>query len=240
MALRNQPYLPLYVQDFMTDEKLAECSAQATGVYIRIMCLMHKSETYGKVLLKQKHKQTDKQIKNFALMVARNLPYTSDVVLLGLEELLLEGVLQIEGDYLVQKRMVKDNDISEKRSVSGKLGGEKTKLKTNKFAQAKVQANTEYEIEYENENVNDNVSISDITDFEIGKTIEFVRLSGGLLLTFEQVKNFWLAFIIHAQGEVHKNASDKIQHFRNWLKKQKINQNAKLDSSRPNRIREPL
>ena len=151
MALRNQPYLPLYIQDFMTDEKLAECSAQATGVYIRIMCLMHKSETYGKVLLKQKHKQTDKQIKNFALMVARNLPYTSDVVLLGLEELLLEGVLQIEGDYLVQKRMVKDNDISEKRSVSGKLGGEKTKLKTNKFAQAKVQANTEYEIEYENE-----------------------------------------------------------------------------------------
>ena len=95
-------------------------------------------------------------------------------------------------------------------------------------------------MEYENENVNDNVIISDITDFEIGKTIEFVRLSGGLLLTFEQVKNFWLAFIIHAEGEVHENASDKIQHFRNWLKKQKINQNAKLDSSRPNRIREPL
>ena len=89
-------------------------------------------------------------------------------------------------------------------------------------------------------NVNDNVIINDITDFEIGKTIEFVRLSGGLLLTFEQVKNFWLAFIIHAQGEVHENAADKIQHFRNWLKKQKINQNAKLDSSRPNRIREPL
>jgi len=89
-------------------------------------------------------------------------------------------------------------------------------------------------------NVNDNVIINDITDFEIGKTIEFVRLSGGLLLTFEQVKNFWLAFIIHAEGEVHENAADKIQHFRNWLKKQKINQNAKLDSSRPNRIREPL
>jgi len=95
-------------------------------------------------------------------------------------------------------------------------------------------------MENENENVNDNVSISDITDFEIGKTIEFVRLSGGMLLTFEQVKNFWLAFIIHAEGEIHKNAADKIQHFRNWLKKQKINQNAKLDSSRPNRIREAL
>jgi len=86
----------------------------------------------------------------------------------------------------------------------------------------------------------DNIIINEITDFEIGKTIEFVRLSGGMLLTFEQVKNFWLAFIIHAEGEIHKNAADKIQHFRNWLKKQKINQNAKLDSSRPNRIREAL
>ena len=43
MALRDQPYLPLYVQDFLTDEKLAECSAMATGVYIRLMCIMHKS-----------------------------------------------------------------------------------------------------------------------------------------------------------------------------------------------------
>ena len=46
MSLRNQPYIPLYVQDFMTDERLNECSAAANGVYIRLMCLMHKSEEY--------------------------------------------------------------------------------------------------------------------------------------------------------------------------------------------------
>ena len=44
MALRDQPYIPLYVQDFMTDEKLSECSAESTGVYIRVMCIMHKSQ----------------------------------------------------------------------------------------------------------------------------------------------------------------------------------------------------
>ena len=64
MALRNQPYFPLYVQDFMTDEKLNECSAKANGIYIRLMCIMHKSEEYGTILLKQKYKQnemTDKE-----------------------------------------------------------------------------------------------------------------------------------------------------------------------------------
>jgi len=55
MALRDQPYLPLYVQDIMTDEKLNECSAASHGIYIKgIMCLMHKSETYGKIMLKHK------------------------------------------------------------------------------------------------------------------------------------------------------------------------------------------
>ena len=48
MALRDQPYIPLYVQDFMTDEKLNECSAATTEVYIRLMCVMHKSEKIGR------------------------------------------------------------------------------------------------------------------------------------------------------------------------------------------------
>ena len=69
MALRNSPYLPLYVQDFLTDEKLADCSANANGVYIRLMCILHKSEPYGKILLKQKYKQNaSKHIsKNFLI-----------------------------------------------------------------------------------------------------------------------------------------------------------------------------
>ena len=64
MALRNQPYLPLYVQDFMTDEKLNECSPAANGIYIRLMCILHKSETYGQILLKQKYKQNESKIEN--------------------------------------------------------------------------------------------------------------------------------------------------------------------------------
>jgi uncharacterized protein YdaU (DUF1376 family) len=150
MALRDQPYLPLYVQDFLTDEKLMECSASATGIYIRLLCIMHKSEDYGVILLKQKDKQTDNQIKNFALKLAKYLPYSTDEIMTGLSELISEGVLQNGGDKLSQKRMIKDNTISLVRADAGKKGGLKTQFAKAK-EEAKLQANTENENENENE-----------------------------------------------------------------------------------------
>lgn len=160
MALRDQPYIPLYIQDFLTDEKLMECSAESTGVYIKLMCLMHKSEQYGTILLKQKDKQTDNQIKNFALKIARFLPFEIDVIERSLNELISEKVLQLEEDFLSQKRMIRDNNLSVIRSSVGSKGGKKTQenikdFATN-FAKAKSKANYEYEneieIEYELDN----------------------------------------------------------------------------------------
>ena len=175
MALRDQPYFPLYVQDFLTDEKLVECSAAATGVYIRLMCIMHKSEHYGKILLKQKHKQTSEQIKNFALMIAKQMPYDTNVIFDSLKELVDENVLHIEGDFLLQKRMVKDCDTSIKRSSAGQSGGKKTQEKTkhfaSHFAKAKTQANTEYEIENENEDV---IEIKDVVKEKKTKREKFI------------------------------------------------------------------
>lgn len=149
MALRNQPYIPLYVQDFMTDEKLMECSASATGVYARIMCVMHKSKDYGTILLKQNDKQTESKVNNFALKLAKFLPYPTSVILAGLEELLSEEVLCIDGDILFQKRMVKDGKISDQRALAGSKGGQKTIAKNQNFAQAKSEANSENEYESE-------------------------------------------------------------------------------------------
>jgi len=151
MALRNQPYLPLYVQDFMTDERLMECSASATGIYIRLMCVMHKSETYGTILLKQKDKQNDKQVLNFAYKVAKFLPYDLHVIVSGIEELLSENVIQIDGDLLIQKRMAKDGLTSDKRALAGSKGGKTTMNKQQNFAQANSQANSENESDNENE-----------------------------------------------------------------------------------------
>lgn len=158
MALRDQPYIPLYVQDFLTDEKLNECSPATTGVYIKIICVMHKSKEYGKVLLKQKDKQKESKCSNFACKLANHMNFKEHEIEPALNELIQEEVLHVDGDYLIQKRMVKDNDISLKRSEAGKKGGGnpsfvKTKTQTN------VQTNSEYENEYEVENENDNKDI---------------------------------------------------------------------------------
>ena len=155
MALRDQPYIPLYVQDFMTDEKLSECSAESTGVYIRVMCIMHKSQEYGTVLLKQKDEQNPSKIKNFAVKLHRLMPYSVDVIERSLTELVDEEVLTIEGDVLMQRRMVRDGNISLIRANAGSKGGKAAQGKSvaGSFAkakkQAKEQANTEYEYEDE-------------------------------------------------------------------------------------------
>lgn len=147
MARKDKPYLPLYVQDFMTDERLRECSASATGVYIMIMCVMHKSENYGTILLQQKDKQSDHQIINFASKLLRHLPFNLEVISTGLQELVHEKCLFIDGDLLFQKRMVSDGNLSVVRADAGSKGGKTTKNNNKNFATAKIAANTDIDNE---------------------------------------------------------------------------------------------
>lgn len=154
MALRDQPYLPLYIQDYLTDEKLNACSAATQGVYIKIMCILHKQEEYGTVSLKQKDKQSGQQNSSityfFALKFAKLLPFDMDTLLPAINELVEEGVLMIDGDKISQKRMVHDFNVSQVRSISGKKGvlyklNNKQRLKQNS------KQNPEYENESDNE-----------------------------------------------------------------------------------------
>ena len=252
MALRDQPYLPLYIQDFLTDEKLIECNAETTGVYIRLMCLMHKSEEYGKILLKQKDKQTDNQIQNFACKLSKQMPYELEPVVRALTELVGEKVLILDGDYLIQKRMVADNELSLKRSVAGRKGGS--------FAQAKVKATTkanaenEIAIEYEVENglINNEGGVGEtetpiqpprhidqissvpkhkneaIKTFD-RKTLWFESLKmccKPITLDEGQIVNLMDEFITfcNATGKNEQRPEQEIKkHFTNWLKKKHQN-----------------
>ena len=145
MALRNQPYLPLYIQDYMTDEKLNMCSWQTQGIYVKILCILHKQEIYGKILFKQIDKQNLSRVFNFACILIRLIPCQIQDMILALEELLENGVLKMDDNSLYQKRMVKDGEISEARSMAGKKGGGNPVL----FKQKDKQI-TEYENEYIN------------------------------------------------------------------------------------------
>lgn len=152
MALSNQPYLPLYVDDWMNNTRLKMCSPAAHGMMVTIMCLMHKEQEYGKMLLRQKFLQNEDTVQNFALQIARLSAFDSKEVIGPLTELVAEGVLKIEGDVLFSERMVNDNGLSQKRAVAGKNGGKATnnkiknatsaKPKEKEFATANTSANT--------------------------------------------------------------------------------------------------
>lgn len=156
MALTDQPYLPLYVDDWMNNNKLKMCSPAAHGLMVSIMCIMHKEKTYGRILLKQKFKQTESTVKNFALQIAKLSAFDVTEIEKPFTELIAEGSLKIEENYLICPRMVRDFEISEKRAVAGRKGGKTTKVKRAIKAnpQAKSEANTVNEIEIEDVNVN--------------------------------------------------------------------------------------
>lgn len=231
MALRNQPYFPLYIQDFLTDEKLIECSAAATGVYIRLMCIMHKLEDYGRILLKQKDKQTGEQKKDFALKVAKQMPYDFDTVYAAITELLSEGVLYVDGDYLCQRRMILDNQLSVKRSESGRLGGKaniNNIQEVKDFAYAKTQANDQAKVEanpeYENEsNVLGSEKVKEIANRVWEDEAWKHTTCMGLSVTIDEFKK-WLALFNSSI------ANDNVKDFgvpsykkmcRGWISKQK-------------------
>jgi len=176
-ALRKLPYIPLYVNDFSCDEKLRMCSASAVGVYIFLMCVLHKSTTYGALTLqrfRKNNKTSNKTITTqesllyeFAELLRRQTPFLVEEIKDALEELVFYKVVVIEGKTLYQPRMKKDGEKSEKRGRAGKAGmqsrwsGEAEENKTNNKNITKpitkpitkdetnALQNTEYEYEYE-------------------------------------------------------------------------------------------
>lgn len=154
MALRNQPYIPLYIQDYMTDEKLNMCSWKTQGIYIKIMCVLHKQEVYGKILFKQNSKQNKSTVEYYASILVRQIPCQMEDMVEALNELLENGVMIMNESCIYQKRMVRDGETSEARSKAGKKGGGNPLFKQNNKQTPKQnnKQNTEYENENENEN----------------------------------------------------------------------------------------
>lgn len=214
MALRDQPYIPLYIQDIMTDEKLNECTAATHGIFIKgIMCLMHKSKTYGKILLKQKYKQIESKEESkeyaFACQLDKHLPYTKNEIFSAIQDLIREEVCYFENDFLCQKRMIKDNELSLKRAKAGKKGGDKSK----QFAQAKKEANSE------NENKDDNIDVNN-KKVEILNSLKWIeQICMKKFLNLNVVNDYLAIFLddLELKDDLHKSVSEIKRHFINWL-----------------------
>lgn len=153
MALTDQPYLPLYVNQWISNKKLKFCSPAAHGIMINVMALMHKEDEYGVILLEQMFKRTDSQVSNFAIQLSKLTAFDSSEIVIPLTELIDKKVLRIHDEKLICNRMVRDANISHIRSEIGSGGGKKTQSII-KLAKAKNKANAVNVIV--NDSVNEN------------------------------------------------------------------------------------
>jgi hypothetical protein len=65
------------------------------------------------------------------LKLSKHFPWDFETIEQGLTELIHEEVMPIDGDYLIQKRMIKEHDLRLKRAEAGRKGGLKKRIPKN-------------------------------------------------------------------------------------------------------------
>ena len=111
----KRPSFQFYPSDWLRDTALRSCSTGARGLWIDMICFMHEGSPYGYL------KVADKVIlpSNLARMVGE----TSEVVEGWLNELREAGVYDVDNGAIFSRRMIRDEELRQKRAEGGKLGG---------------------------------------------------------------------------------------------------------------------
>ena len=112
----RDPSFQFYPNDWLSDPELRSCSVTARGLFIDLMCLMHRSKVYGKLMINGSRPE-DKQVIN--LLRIHHKTYQK-----ALKELLAYGVLKVDGEGIYYNaRMMKDKVVRDQAIAFGKLGG---------------------------------------------------------------------------------------------------------------------
>ena len=111
----KRPSFQFYPSDWLRDTALRSCSTGARGLWIDMICFMHEGSPYGYL------KVSDKVIlpPNLARMVGETL----EVVEGWLHELEEAGVYDVDNGAIYSRRMIRDEELRQKRAEGGKLGG---------------------------------------------------------------------------------------------------------------------
>ena len=148
------PYMPFYIGDWRKATDVQALPLESKAIWFEMLLYMWESTERG-----------------YLTVNGKPIPENALARMLGLPELLLKqnvkylldfGVASIrESDGAIFcRRMVRDQEIREKRQKAGSLGGKKSFA--SRFAQAKVQANADIENEIDIEN-EDEVKDSNIS-----------------------------------------------------------------------------
>lgn len=118
------PAFQFYPADWRKDPGVQSLSFHDRGIWFEILCLMHESEQRGRLLL------NGKAMPDEAL--ARLLGLDKQILTKTLTTLLEYGVASRDNDgALMNRRMVRDENLRAIRQTVGKLGGNPALLKQN-------------------------------------------------------------------------------------------------------------
>lgn len=111
----KRPSFQFYPSDWLRDTALRSCSVGARGLWIDMICFMHEGTPYGHL------KVGNKVILpvNLASMVGATLEDVEG----WLDELHQANVFDVVDGVFVSRRMIRDEEVRQKRSEGGKLGG---------------------------------------------------------------------------------------------------------------------
>lgn len=163
----KKPAILFYTKDWLTDINLQSCSISAQGLWIKLMCIMHGSDEYGKILLKQMFNEIPNLDYNLSWINCKKLAgicgLTVETFTPLITELLTNNVARID-DFgnMYSKRMINDENLSIIRKEAGGKGGKKTAQQLKKLSKKKIaKAN----LENVNENVNESKNENDYENF---------------------------------------------------------------------------
>ncbi len=119
------PAIQFYPADWRKDPGVQSLTFEHRGIWFEIICLMHESEQRGKLLLKGMPMPED--------ALARLLGLDKQILTTCITTLIQYGVASKCPDTgaLMNRRMVRDEELRQKRSNCGKLGGNPALLKQN-------------------------------------------------------------------------------------------------------------
>ena len=111
----KRPSFQFYPGDWLNDASLRMVSVGARGLWMEMICLMHQGSEYGHL------KVNGKVIapSQLARIVGEGIGEVEG----WLNELEIAGVFTLDGEAIVSRRMIRDEEVRNLRAAGGKNGG---------------------------------------------------------------------------------------------------------------------
>ena len=151
--MSKKPYMPFYIGDYKKDIEVQSLDRYCRNIWLDLMCLMWESHERGVLVIGGKPMARE--------TIARVIGEDNQNFEICLSKILDNGCFDVREDGAIfSRRMVRENEISVKRSISGSQGGNPNLVKQNSSKPpSKTQANADIDI--------DNVIDTDLNNYEL-------------------------------------------------------------------------